>query len=192
MRDPDLAWLRGGWRQPFSQRGRRRRRASASRPACRRSPAPTPARPVARARTAACPTPARTWPRSPRGCRRVLGRAGTDLAVHDLPPLGLGRQHDVVELVLVAVGGVVARLDLDLGDEGDARRDRRSRAGCAWPCVASLMSSGSSPSALSIMARSVLLVIFAPIETPLSSSLPPGRWSGSARTCAGRAGPRRR
>ena len=39
--------------------------------------------------------------------------------------------------------------------------------------VASLMSSGSRPSALSIIARSVLLVIFAPIETPFSSSLPP-------------------
>ena len=39
--------------------------------------------------------------------------------------------------------------------------------------AASLMSCGSSPSALSIMARKVLLEIFQAIETPFSSTLPP-------------------
>src|SRR5919106_1172427 len=39
--------------------------------------------------------------------------------------------------------------------------------------ASSLLSSGSRPSALSIMARNVRLLIFQPIEAPFSSTLPP-------------------
>ena len=42
-----------------------------------------------------------------------------------------------------------------------------------WRRAASLGSCGSSPSALSIMARKVALLMFQPLETPFSSSLPP-------------------
>ena len=50
----------------------------------------------------------------PRGARRHV------LAVHDRAPLLLIGQHRPIELVLVGIPGIVARLDRDLGDEGDA------------------------------------------------------------------------
>ena len=101
------------------------------------------------------------------GCRRHM------LAVHHLLPFRLIGQHDAVEPVAVRITRVIAGFDLDLADEGDAGHLREALQKPRLAFAASLMSSGSSPSALSIIDRKVDLVIFQPMDTPCSSTLPP-------------------